>query len=274
MNTSDSTADPPVRTAPDVISALLAAIKEGELQPGDQVPSNSALAAQYGVHRNTASKAVSHLKAAGVLSGPAGGKTWVRVQPPYTRRSNMRYQIEKDLTLKSEEERAATGVAELDSNLKIESLYEDLVDYDVVDPPSDIAEIFGLAEGQQVLRRTRLRRHKAGAGSSGSISYLPYDLVKLNPDLLDAKREPWPGGTMHQLFTIGIEIGRIQDRVTASMPTPEESVEYDIPPGVPVVRIRKISYSTEGDAVEIADIPIPADRVELVYDTMLEGWEK
>ncbi|WP_051743034.1 GntR family transcriptional regulator [Kitasatospora sp. MBT66] len=270
---NDSTADPPVRNAPDLIATLLAAISDGELRPGDQVPGNSALAERYGVHRNTASKAVSHLKAAGVLSGPAGGKTWVRVQPPHTRRSNMRYHTEKGLVHKSEEERAATGVAELDSGLKLENLYEDLADYDVIGPPADIASIFELSEGQQVLRRTRLRRHKAGAGSSGSVSYLPYDLVKRNPDLLDAKREPWPGGTMHQLFTVDVEVGRIRDIVTASMPTPEESVEYDIPPGVPVLRIRKISYSTEEQAVEIADIPIPADRVELIYDTMLEGWE-
>ncbi len=42
-----------------------------------------------------------------------------------------------------------------------------------------------------------------------SRSWLVYDLVASNPDLLDPSNEPWPGGTQHQLSTVGIELARI-----------------------------------------------------------------
>ncbi|MEV0505431.1 UTRA domain-containing protein, partial [Streptomyces spectabilis] len=118
------------------------------------------------------------------------------------------------------------------------------------------------------------RRHAQKAGAGRSTSYIPYDLVSDSPDLLDSTREPWPGGTMHQLYTIGVELEKIDDHVTARMPSPEEVRDFDIPPSVPMIRIRKISYSTEGKAVELMDIPIPGDRIELIYTTKLERWKE
>ncbi|MFI9051995.1 GntR family transcriptional regulator [Streptomyces sp. NPDC053427] len=68
---------------------LLDAINSGELHPGDRIPTTAALAEKCGVNKNTASKAVVPLKRIGVLSGPAGGKTWVRVPPLHGNRHKM-----------------------------------------------------------------------------------------------------------------------------------------------------------------------------------------
>jgi GntR family transcriptional regulator len=253
--------------------ALQASIERGELRPGDQLPTTAELAAQYGVNKNTASKAISGLKAAGVLTGPAGGRTWVRVRPPQIKRHNVRYQREKDAVLLSEEERAGYGVSEADSGIAVRDLHEDRYVYEVVPGPEDVRKILGLVGEDQLLRRTYTRRHAAHAGAGCSMSYLPYSLASLNPDLLDAGREPWPGGTMHQLHTVGVELARIEDHVVASMPTPDEQRLLDIPPGIPLLRVRKISYSVTGEAVEVSDIPLPADRTELIYTTELERWQ-
>jgi GntR family transcriptional regulator len=78
---------------------------------------------------------------------------------------------------------------------------------------------------------------------------------------------------MHQLHTVGVELARIEDHVVASMPTPDEQRLLDIPPGIPLLRVRKISYSVTGEAVEVSDIPLPADRTELIYTTELERWQ-
>src|SRR5699024_6345778 len=144
--------------------------------------------------------------------------------------------------------------------------------YDVVHPPADVAVELALDAGAYVVRRKYVRQHAEGAGVSTATSYLPYELVSPNPKLLDANNEPWAGGTIHQLSTVGIEIDQITDYVTATMATRDEQAEQDIPPGTPVIRIRKISTATTGRPVEVTDIPAPADRTTLIYTTQLERW--
>lgn len=243
-----------------------------EYEPGDRFPTVTELAQRHGVAPNTASRAVQTLKERGLLAGKAGGTTWVRVPPVSSVRRNTRYQAEKDLVLRPEDERRTTGVAELDSHISLSSVHEDRVELDVVPAPSDVADALGVPVGTLVLRRIYIRRHKRGAGVSKSVSYMPHDLAARNPDLFDSANEPWPGGAQHQLHTVGVEVGRIEDYVTASMPTEIEMQEQDIPPAVPVIRLRKVTYSTSGQAVEVTDIPLPADRTQLVYVTPLKPW--
>ncbi|MEV5730759.1 MULTISPECIES: GntR family transcriptional regulator [Streptomyces] len=246
-------------------------IKE-EYEPGDRFPTVVELAKAHQVAPNTASRAVQVLKERGLLTGKSGGTTRVRVQPIQQVRRNTRYQAEKDMVLQPEDARRSTGVAELDQGVSVSAMHENHVQLDVVPASADVAEALGLEPGTLVLRRIGTRRHRRGAGVGRSVSYMAHDLASRNPDLFDTSREPWPGGSLHQLHTVGVEVGRIEDRVTASMPTPEEIDEQDIPPGVPVIRVRKISYSVTGPPVEVTDIPLPADRVELRYETPLEPW--
>ncbi|MEU5242656.1 GntR family transcriptional regulator [Streptomyces asoensis] len=243
-----------------------------EYEPGDRFPTVMELAKAHSVAPNTVSRAVQVLKERGLLSGKAGGTTRVRVQPMLQVRQNTRYQSEKDVVLQPEEVRRSAGVAELDSGVSVTHMHENVVQLDVLPAPPDVAEALGLEAGALVLRRIGTRRHKRGAGVGRSVSYMPHDLASRNADLFDLDREPWPGGSLHQLHTVGVEVDRIEDRVTASMPTDAEMEEQDIPPGVPVLRVRKISYSVTGSAVEVTDIPLPADRVELRYNTQLERW--
>ncbi|MER6037975.1 GntR family transcriptional regulator [Streptomyces sp. NPDC001835] len=256
----------------ELADVLAAAIRGGEYTPDQRFPTVIELAKAHSVAPNTASRAVQVLKERGLLSGKAGGTTRVRVPPIHQVRSNLRYQTEKDRVLLPEEERAMAGVAELDSGVPLASMFENHAQLDVIPAPADVAEALGLEPGALVLRRIGTRRHKQGAGVGRSVSYMPHDLARQNPALFDVDREPWPGGALHQLHTVGVEVERIEDVVTSSMPTQHERDEQDIPPGVPVIRVRKISYSTTGQAVEVTDIPLPADRVELRYVTPLRRW--
>ncbi|AIS02441.1 GntR family transcriptional regulator [Streptomyces glaucescens] len=256
----------------ELLADELAEVIRREYEPGDRFPTVIELAKAHGVAPNTASRAVQVLKERGLLTGKSGGTTRVRVQPIQQIRRNTRYQAEKDMVLQPEDARRSTGVAELDQGVPVSSMYENHVALDVVPAPPDVADALGLEPGTLVLRRIGTRQHRRGAGVGRSVSYMAHDLATRNPDLFDASREPWPGGSLHQLHTVGVEVGRIEDRVTASMPTPEEMEEQDIPPGVPVIRVRKISYSVTGPPVEVMDIPLPADRVELRYETPLEPW--
>ncbi|MFI6158181.1 GntR family transcriptional regulator [Kitasatospora sp. NPDC051170] len=260
------------RKSPRIVAELLSEIASGRRKQGEQFLTIAQLAEQYSVSHNTASGIIKQLKTLGALSGRPGGKTWVRIAPKQALRRNTRYHQEKRDVHAQETDRAERGVAEYDSGTSVKELHELNAVFSIIDPPQDIADIFGLAPGAKVLKRLYTRRHAENAGMSGSTSYLPYELVSRNPDLLDASKEPWPGGTMHQLWTIGVELGEIEDRVTVDMPTAEEAADFDIPPGVPIIRLRKISFAVTGEPVEIADIPLPGDRIELVYNTPLERW--
>lgn len=253
------------------VTEELRALTERELRPGDQFPTIPALMERFGLGKNVLSRAIIRLKEVGVLSGPPGGKTWVRVAPPAITRHNLRYLKEKEAVLAPEEERASTGVSEDSTGISVQQLFEDRYDYGVVEPPADIQSALELSDGSHVLRRIYTRRHAEKAGVSVAVSYIPYDLISGNPDLLNPEKEPWPGGTMHQLYTVGIELDRIEDHLTVEMPTRQEVKEFDVPPGVPLFRLRKISYSA-GTPVEVADIPLPGDRTKLVYTTFLEAW--
>lgn len=257
-----------------VAEQLRAAIRAGELQEGATLPTNEVLRGRFGVGKNVVSAAVQLLKGEGVLtSGGRGAPVRVRVTPRHLTRSNAAYQEEKDLVREPEDVRRRRGVAERDAKVEIEAVNDDRVTYDVVSPPEDIAQLLGLPSGEYVLRRTYLRQYREGEGYSRMVSYLPYRLVKDHPPLLDSSNEPWPGGTLHQLYTAGIEAAKIVDQVSARMPTEEEFELYDIPSNVPVIAIRKITYDTTGRAVDVAELLTPSDRISLSYVTELRKWE-
>ncbi|MFI5558987.1 GntR family transcriptional regulator [Amycolatopsis japonica] len=255
-----------------VARQLRAAIREGELQEGATLPTNEVLRERFGAGKNVISAAIQTLKGEGLLTGGRGGPVRVRVTPKHLTRSNTAYQEEKDLVREPEDVRRRRGSAERDANVDISAVNDDQAVYDVVEPPVDIAKILGLSTGQYVLRRTYLRQYQEGEGYSRMVSYIPYHLVKDYPPLLDASNEPWPGGTQHQLFTAGIEVGKIIDQVTARMPTDEESELYDIPSKVPVLAIRKLTHDIAGRVVDVGQLLIPGDRALLEYVTELRRW--
>jgi DNA-binding GntR family transcriptional regulator len=65
---------PPYRQLADIIRAK---IESGELAPGARLPSITALAAQYEVAQITVQKALTLLKAEGLVVGVAGYGTFV-----------------------------------------------------------------------------------------------------------------------------------------------------------------------------------------------------
>lgn len=257
-----------------VADSLRRAIQEGEWAPGDPLPTTAALRERFKASGHVVSKAIQHLKNEGLVTGVAGGRTRVRVPRPHAVRDSERYIAEKRNVLEPTDERARYGASEADTGIAIDELYEDRARYEVVSADTETARLLNIEAAESVLQRTYTRRHAAGAGITRATSYIPLDLISGNPDLLDSGKEPWPGGTQHQLSTVGIEIDCIVDRVTAAMPTPAERDDYDIPQGVPLLHVVKISHDTEGRPVELTRIPMPADTVELVYRTQLPRWDE
>lgn len=247
-------------------------IETGTFVAGEKLPAETELTALYRVSLNTLRRAMDLLEAEGRLERRQGIGNFVRAPRPPIRRSPDRYQWEKDRVLQPEAERMKTGATEYDTGLTIDALEFPAV-YDTIEAPPDLADVFGVDAGSRLLRRT-YRTRMRGADSPLQLirSYLVYDVVAENPALVDSSREPWPGGTQHQLYTIGIELDRIVDHITARPPQGDEAEDLRMLPGVALIVIRKVSYDTTDRVVELSDVLMPGDRTELEYTTKLRRW--
>ncbi len=249
-------------------------IERGELRAGDRLPSAHELAAQWGCSPSSGRAAINLLKKQGLATATQGNRPIVRIPP---RRSVLRQdtnQLEKDRVLLSEEERRSYGAAEDNLGLPLSDL-QFRTEYARVAADDEQAAIFGVSQGAELLRREyETLCRTTGVREQWSISYMPVDLISGNPDLLDETKEPWPGGTQHQLYTVGIEIARMDHEVTATMPTTVEVQKWALPEGVPLLCGRRIAVDTQGRVVEVSEARYPADRTKMLFSQPLSPWSR
>ncbi|MFD6950628.1 MULTISPECIES: UTRA domain-containing protein [unclassified Nocardiopsis] len=188
------------------------------------------------------------------------------------RRTSERHQWEKDRARTSQEERVATGATERDTGLTADDLVFH-AEYHEVEADEELAGALHVRVGTRLVERLyRTRYREEAAPFNMTRSYLVHAMVASNPDLLDASGEPWPGGTQSQLYTVGIEVDRVEERVTARPPTAEEAGELALPPDAAVMVLRKTSVDTDGRVVDWSEVVLPGDRTEAVFTTCLERW--
>jgi GntR family transcriptional regulator len=65
------------------------------------------------------------------------------------------------------------------------------------------------------------------------------------------------------------QIARSVDELVARMPTPDETAGLGLQPGVPVVRVLRTVYDSEGRPVEVQDSVVAADRHEFRYEEQM-----
>jgi GntR family transcriptional regulator len=247
-------------------------IRGGSRKPGERLPSETDLAGHYRRSVPTVQNALRMLNEEGLIDRRHGSGTFVRRPRTRAVRDNRRHQWEKRRAREPEAERALTGATEHDTGLDLRDLVF-YAKYREIEAPPDLSDAFGVPVGTVLLERTYRTRHAAETAPFSLVtSYLVRDVIAANPGLLDDGNEPWPGGTQNQLYTVGIEVGRIEERFTARPPTPEEAEELELPPGTSVILLRKTSYGVDGRVVDITHVTLPGDRTELLFTTSLERW--
>ncbi|MFJ6748186.1 MULTISPECIES: GntR family transcriptional regulator [unclassified Streptomyces] len=260
------------KTYERIADALRQEIRTGRMKPGQRLPAETALAKEHRTSVPTMRDALAELLAEGLIDKRHGVGNFVRERRQRVERSNARHQWEKDRARLRETERLQTGTTEHDTGLTAPGL-EFRAHYREARADEDLAAVFSVPVGTRLLRRSyRTFLRDGDAPFHLATSYLVHAVVASNPDLLDETKEPWPGGTQNQLFTLGIEVDRVVERVTARPPTWEEAEELGLQKGVSVIRLRKISIDTRGRTVEVSDLLIPGDRTELVFTTPLARW--
>jgi GntR family transcriptional regulator len=248
-------------------------IERGELQPGDPLPSAHELSRQWACSPSSGRAAINLLKKQGLATTSQGNRPIVRVPPRQSILRESAGQDEKDRVLLPEEERRLNGAAEDNLRVSIKDL-KFTSRYDRIPAPPDLAEIFNCEPGTELLQREYESFDRTtGLREQWSVSYIPVHLVEGNPALLDSSHEPWPGGTQHQLYTVGIEIARMDNEITAAMPTTVEIQQWGLSEGVPLLCGRRVAVDTQGRPVEVSDARYPADRTKMLFSLTLKRWE-
>ena len=255
-----------------IADAIRIQIEEGQLRPGDALPTLHELAAQWSCSITSARGALALLRTQGLVSGGRGQPLRVRVPRRLVVRDSSRHQAEKDLAREREEERRQHGEAEDDLGEPLGDL-DFRADFRRVPASPELAGIFGIEPGTELLRKQYETRDRTGwTRRAHSVSYVPAALLAPAPELLSEDCEPWPGGAQHQFSMVGIEVGQIIDEVRAMMPTTVDAQRWDLEDGVPLLLVRRISVDTAGRVVEVSDAQYPADRTLLRFTTPLRPW--
>lgn len=248
-------------------------IETGKLRPGDSLPTLHEISERWRCSITSARSAIGLLKQQGLITGGQGKAPVVREAPRKVERSSLRHQAEKDLVHQPEEVRRSWGLAEEDLGGRLDD-FEFAAQYSTEQASPELAELFGVDSGTPLLRREfEHRDRRAGKLEAWSVSWIPKALISSNPAISDPANAAWPGGTMHALSTVGIEIDKVIDEVTAAMPTTVEAKSWGLLEGVPLLWVRRISIDTTGRVVEISDAQYPADRTKLTFHTPLKRWD-
>lgn len=251
-----------------VADRLRPPIESGEWSAGHKLPSESELMEQFGVSRVTVRLAVGALRAEGLILTRQGRGSFVRDREANRQISSTAYQQDARYAARRIAEPATTfgtGSGEDRNRYRLERVFRE------ERATQQVADLLGLPAGEAVLQR-RYVYYVDDRPEQISTSYLPLELVKDTP-VADPANEPWPGGVIAQLASIGQVVTRVGESVRARMPTPEEATTLRISAGVPVLQItrRMLTGAERDQPVEAAiDTILPADRVVLDYVVDLE----
>lgn len=217
-------------------------IVRGELQPGDEVPSEREIAEEWKVSRPTATRALAALRAEGLVEAQQGSGTFVRARPRLNRRAFDRYLRSRDTgRVYTPGERAEITHSEL------------------APAPEEVAGALGLEPGAPAIRRRRVISDESGPVEV-STSWFPGPLVKAAPRLLRTTRIK--EGTLAYVERVTGRRGRTaRDRVAARLATPDEAKALGLPSQRDAVLvIRHTTFDSQGDPLEFVEAVYPSDN--------------
>ncbi|MGK3943624.1 GntR family transcriptional regulator [Streptomyces caeruleatus] len=215
-------------------------IEDGTYPPGTRVPSENQLVQAFGMSRPTVVRALELLKRDGWLESRQGFGTIVRGRPAVV----------------AEKDRRGREALERDESLTSGRLLE-VVDVPV---PARVASALGLPKRAKVLVRRFLVEEDGEAVELVS-SYFPAGLVDGTELAVD---EPLIGSGRDHLETRKkVRFDHVTERVSARLPEPHEAELLGLPDGVPVLSVLVIARDASGQALQVTDLLLPADRQEL-----------
>jgi len=208
----------------------------------------------YGAARGTVRQAITLLKAEGLIEVEHGRGSFVRPAPPVKRLGQDRF------ARRHRDAGKAAFLAELEAEGRVPEV--EMLHLGRSKAPAEIAARLGVEEGASVL--VRHRRYLAdNQPLELATSYVPWELANGTPM---TRKNPGPGGIYARIEELGHRLERFTEDVAARMPTPDEARLLRLSPGVQVFQLVRTAYDTDGQAVEVCDTVMAADRYVLSYE--------
>ncbi|MGH2941188.1 MAG: GntR family transcriptional regulator [Solirubrobacteraceae bacterium] len=238
-----------------IADRLRSAIGDGDYKPGDLLPSEHELAAEYGVARGTARQAIMVLRNEGLIDAVHGLGCFVREPEPVQRLRPggpaADWQIIREL---GEDERGPIAEA-LTMSFATTRLER-------ARPPAEIAKLLGLQADAEVLVRG-WEASEQGEVRTIAQSYTRWEVAE-EARLFEIESGP---AVYLMLSSMGYQITRVTEEVGARMPTHGEADRLDLGPGVPVLSVQRVNYAAEDpQPIEVTVSVMSAERHRMVYD--------
>jgi GntR family transcriptional regulator len=240
-----------------VLEDLRSRIREGMLAPGDRVPSRNGIMTRYGVGETAAKHALQVLTAEGLIEARTGSGSYVRtlVASRHLEHDRLHYPG-SPFGLAG----PPFGLADQPGaahRLSWEHQTRPLV------PPPHIARRIGLAPGAPAIA-TRYLLTADGEPVQLAVSYEPPDLTA-GTAVAMPEQGPLAGrGVIERMRSAGIEVDQVLEEVSVRPALAAEADALAIPAGAPVLLVER-AHLAGCQAVEAADIVIPAERFRLRY---------
>jgi GntR family transcriptional regulator len=232
-----------------IAADLRAKIVSGELAPGTQLPTETALADQYDVTRTTVRAGLAELAREGLIESVRPRGHFVRPQSGPRRISRDRgvYRDERGYYF----DPAATDWVAVSSPTLSRGT-----------APADIAEMLGIQADAEVIIRDRRMGEAGGPVLQIATSYLPAELTAGTP--LETVNTG-PGGIYARLEDMGLTLSWGPEVVSARMPTPDEADLLQVPTGVPLLRICRPTRDQHGRVWEVNDTRMSAEMFAVAH---------
>lgn len=243
------------------------AITAGACRPGEPLPSEAELATTVGLSRTAVRDALDVLVAEGLVVKRSGSPTRVATPPPVRHMDTRRYADELAVlrSLKDGEQHPWASAFTADHGIgwdayRVESTYTEDV------ATGDDAARLEVPHGSAVLRRSMVK-FVADRPVQLQDSVMPLPLVTGTP-VADVTRQPWPGGTLAELWSIGQVVTRVVEQTRARTPSTAERRLLEMEASGPVWDIVRTFY-VGARPVEVSTVVCPAASIVLAYETDL-----
>lgn len=206
--------------------ALRIQLENGDLKPGDRIPTERELCARYGVAHMTVRHAIDGLVRDGLLVRRRGSGTYVVHNRAVSRSINRLQSFTDDVGPSS-------------SGAKV------LVQAEV-EAPAEVAELLELPEGSRVVELTRLRTVDGEPAAVNQV-WVPLRVAPnlVNEDMNDRSLYAY-------LASIGAGPERAEQRIYAVAADTERARLLGVKPGSPVLVSERVSRDAQNSPVEVA----------------------
>ena len=233
-----------------IFMILRSKIIDGEYSEKSLLPSENEIARLFGVSRITAVRALNELAAQGLVSRARGRGTIVRL-------------VETGTIVRGPAERIQAQAQRIPPSQ--EARTTDVVSFGLVEAPSEVAQLLGVPADAKVRRIVRIGRFE-GKPFRFVTSYLPAEIGK-EWKQSDLKRSH----IAYLMERSGIKMGRIDERLTATLSDTQTAAHLEVAVGSPLIRIVRTVFDTAGNVIEHVYGYYPPERYEYTVSVTRQG---